>query len=250
VVAGLLGQSITAIRNGGQRRSAYGAMALTLVLTLAVLNLSGATRGEVGRLWLLFMPATAIVAGGYWHRATGHRTTMLLLLASQLVLALAIGLAWRPIQAVILPVARPDVSADSQAAMTPLNITFQSPSDRPVTLEGFAIADHEGEPAVTVDLFWSSRRPTVWPYVVFVHVLDEDGELAAQQDGWPVAGHWPTTCWAGGEMIVDTHHIPLPDDLPTGRYAIITGLYEAASGERLIAAGERDHVLLGHIVQP
>jgi hypothetical protein len=251
VVAGLLGQSITAIRNGEQRRSAFSAMALVLVLTLAALNLSGATRGEVGRLWLVFMPAAAIAAGGYWHRVTGHRSTMLLLLASQLVLALAIGLAWRPIQAVILPVARPDVSADSDAAMTPLNITFQSPSDHPVTLEGFAIMKPEGEPAVTVDLFWSSRRPTVWPYVVFVHVLDENGELAAQQDGWPAAGQWPTTCWAGGEMIVDAHHIPLPDDLPAGRYAIITGMYDAASGERLIATGVRDHILLGHIdIQP
>jgi hypothetical protein len=250
VAAGMLGQSIAAIRNGGQRWSAYGAMALTLLLTMAVLNLSGATRGEVGRLWLLFMPAAAIVAGGYWHRVTGDRTTLLLLLASQLVLALAIGLAWRPIQAVILPVARPEVSADSRAVMTPLNITFQSPGDRPVTLEGFAIMEHEGEPAVTVDLLWSSRRPTVWPYVVFVHVLDENGEMTAQQDGWPVAGQWPTTCWAGGEMIVDAHQIPLPDDLPAGRYTIITGLYDAASGERLIAAGEQNHVLLGHIVQP
>jgi 4-amino-4-deoxy-L-arabinose transferase-like glycosyltransferase len=250
VFAGLVGQSLAAVRDAAERRSVSSLMALVLLLTLIALNLSGATRGEVGRLWLLFMPAAAIVAGGYWLRVSGRGSDMLLLLASQLVLALAIGLAWRPIQAVILPVTQPDFSTVSAASLTPVNVAFQSPGDNPLTLAGVAIVERDGEPAIAVDLFWSAGRPTVWPYTVFVHVLAENGELVAQQDGWPVAGQWPTTCWAGGELIADARQIPLPADLPAGRYAIVAGLYDTATGARLTTEDGQDSVLLGEIARP
>lgn len=251
VTAGLLLAGVAAMRDGGQRRTPIGLLALILLLTLLALNLSGATRGEVGRLWLLFMPAAAVVAGGYWSRVVADRLTLLLILASQLVLALAIGLAWRPIQAVILPVARPDFTAGLEATMTPLGVTFQSPGNRPVTLEGFEIVANEGGPSAGVNLVWSSRRPTMTPYVVFIHVLDAGGQLVAQHDGWPVEGQWPTTCWTGDKLIPEVITIPLPDGLPAGRYTIISGLYDALSGERLIAAGNQDHVQLGYLtLQP
>ncbi len=251
VVAGMLLQSVAAVRDGGQRRSEFGLMAMILTLMLLALNLSGATRGEVGRLWLIFMPGAAIVAGNYWCRVTGDRPALLLLLASQLIVAVAIGLAWRPIQAVILPVTRPNFSAGLEATMTPLGITFQSPAGRPVTLEGFDIVTDNDQPAADVNLFWRGERPTVSPYTVFVHILDANGQLVAQQDGWPVDGQWPTTCWTGGELIADARHISLPADLPAGRYTIVAGLYDTLTGERLLTDGAQDHVQLGHVtLQP
>lgn len=247
VTAGLLGQAVAAARDGQQRRGAFGTMALIMILTLAVLNLSGTTRGEVGRLWLLFMPAAAIVAGGYWPRVVGNRPNLLLLLASQLALALAIGLAWRPIQAVILPVVPPDLVTGLDPAMTLLGVTFQSPADRPVTLEGFDIAAAEGEQAVDVTLFWRSEGPTITPYTVFIHILDPNGQLVAQHDGWPVDGRWPTTCWVGDELIPEMITIALPDELPAGRYTLLAGLYDALSGKRLLAGGAQDFVHLDEI---
>ena len=54
-------------------------------------------------------------------------------------------------------------------------------------------------------------------------------------DGPPVQGDYPTSLWAPGEIIVDTHSLNLAA-LPRGEYYLLAGLYNPATGERLPAA--------------
>lgn len=91
-----------------------------------------------------------------------------------------------------------------------------------------------GEP-LAVTLYWAADAPDGRDYTVFVHVLDEAGQLVAQSDEQPRGGAYPTSIWSAGERIVDEHRLDLPPDLPPGDYSMRVGLYDAAGGARLPA---------------
>lgn len=247
VAVGLIVQSFVNIRGATEERTKAGPLALILLITLVALNLSGGTRGEVGRIWLVFMPVAAVVAVEYWLKVTKDRLAMVLLLASQLALVLAIGLAWQPIRAIILPVVPPSYPPLPDT-MTSLGIDFQASGAERFTLEAFRVTQNENPPVLDVVLTWSSDRPTSEPYVVFVHLLDEGGQLVAQHDGWPVEGSWPTTCWNNRELVVDSHPINIPESLPPGTYTIVGGIYDGQTGTRINTVDGRDLIQLGEII--
>lgn len=96
-----------------------------------------------------------------------------------------------------------------------------------------------------VRLDWRAETRPQDDYIVFTHVLDPQGSLTAQNDGFPVVGFRPMTSWAEGESIADYHWLELPADRPAGEYQVRVGLYRADTGERLLAQGkgaETDHV--------
>ncbi len=109
-----------------------------------------------------------------------------------------------------------------------------------------------GEP-LAVTLFWQSGAPVAEAYSVFVHLLDGDGQLAANQDGPPDNGRFPTDSWLPGMTVADTHLLALPQEMARGVYELRAGLYDAQSGRRLAlstlggAAVEGDSVSLGTI---
>jgi 4-amino-4-deoxy-L-arabinose transferase-like glycosyltransferase len=82
-------------------------------------------------------------------------------------------------------------------------------------------------------LYWQARDSVDKDYTVFVHLLDERGNLRAQQDYQPQRGDYPTSLWQRGEVIWDGHEIPLPPDLPAGTYRLVAGMYLLESMERL-----------------
>ncbi len=96
-----------------------------------------------------------------------------------------------------------------------------------------------------VRLDWRAATRPQDDYIVFAHVLDQQGSLAAQNDGFPVVGFRPMTSWAEGESIADYRWLELPADRPSGDYQVRVGLYRADTGERLLAqdkGAEMDHV--------
>ncbi len=87
---------------------------------------------------------------------------------------------------------------------------------------------------LTVTLYWRVLAEMDDDYTVFVHLLDGDGALLGQGDGPPLNGDYPTSYWAPGELLADTHAAPLQDDPPTGA-RLLVGLYRPADGARLPA---------------
>ncbi len=79
-----------------------------------------------------------------------------------------------------------------------------------------------------VTLYWLALKENATDYHVFVHVVDDAGQVVTQHDGFPVGGFTPTTRWRAGEIIKDAYHIQLPPDLPPGDYHIKTGMYAYA----------------------
>lgn len=81
---------------------------------------------------------------------------------------------------------------------------------------------------------------------VFVHLLDEEGQLAAQHDGFDAA---PATLWPGD--VVVQRHVLSPETVPDGRYTLQVGLYRRGDGQRLphddTAAARPDTVALAQV---
>lgn len=237
------GGAVVAATRDVRRRSAetahQTALALALLLFLVILTLSGGSRGEVGRLWLFFMPLLAILAGiwlgGVW-RSTLPRVGVV---ALQLGFVLALGLAWQQVDAVIVQATPPE--APAAQPQTVLDAQFEEGIvlvgvDGPVSAESGAALD--------LTLQWKADRPTSYPYTVFVHLVDADGNLLAQSDSIPVGGTWPSTCWEPGALVADAHRVPLPPELPPGT-ALRVGLYHGVTGDRLRVNGSEFVVIEG-----
>jgi hypothetical protein len=86
--------------------------------------------------------------------------------------------------------------------------------------------------------YWQARARIDKDYAVFVHLLDGEGKIRAQQDCQPQRGDYPTSLWRRGEVIWDGHAIPLPPDLPAGSYRLVAGMYLLESMERLAVFDE------------
>ncbi|GAB4517151.1 MAG: hypothetical protein Kow0047_28910 [Anaerolineae bacterium] len=110
-------------------------------------------------------------------------------------------------------------------------------------LSGFALRVPEGRSSVRpgdfvlLRLYWEALRPLDADYSVFVHVLDSAGRLAAQGDGSPLGGSWPTSRWQLGDRVWDYYVVALPPELPEGDYTFLVGLYDPTTGTRLPVRG-------------
>ncbi len=102
-----------------------------------------------------------------------------------------------------------------------------------VTLEAAHVAPSDDGTGLRVTLWWRSHAPLGGDYTVFVHLQDADDTLWATGDDLPRGGAMPTSRWRSGDLIVDKHHVLLPEGLPAGQYHVSVGFYDA--GGRLPA---------------
>ena len=138
----------------------------------------------------------------------------------------------------------PQVTTAEVQPEHPLDVTF----GQQLRLLGFDLAGAQPKTAgvsrpsgsSTLTLFWHAEGQPAADYTVFVHLLDEQGNLAGQADSPPAAGAYPTSLWETGEIVIDRHALP---DLPPGRYELKVGLYRPDTGERLPVAGSPDGAL-------
>jgi hypothetical protein len=216
-------------------------LALSILILVVFLNFSGSTRGEAGRIWLFFMPLLAYPAARFWKRFFPGKHAALTIIGLQLLLVVSLGIAWRPVRAVIVVAEEPAFVIE--APQIPLDVKFM---DEPFSLAGFSLNGDHFQPGeeLALTLIWRAIGPAQRPYTVFNHLLDEQGTLAAQHDNWPVNGSWPPTCWRSGDTIVDPYTIPFAENLPPGQYHLYSGLYDAFSGERLLLLSGADSIKL------
>jgi hypothetical protein len=99
--------------------------------------------------------------------------------------------------------------------------------------------------AIPVTLVWQSLVDgSSKEYVVFSHLLASDGHLLAQHDSPPVNGSRATTSWIKGEFIIDEHQMSFRETGYAGQARIEIGLYDPATGERLLLSDGTDHMIL------
>lgn len=114
-----------------------------------------------------------------------------------------------------------------------------------INLLGYGLSDRTLTPGESLDLtlYWAPRGRPSRDYTVFVHLLDNEGQIQGQADSPPRAGKYPTSVWDAGEVIADLHTISLPADLPAGEYQVAVGLYDPMTGQRVGVAGENGRIV-------
>jgi len=98
--------------------------------------------------------------------------------------------------------------------------------------------------ALPLTLYWQATGATDRAYTIFVHLLDPAGALRGFGDGEPGGGQFPTTGWLPGEYLADRHEVRIVADAPPGEYRLAVGLYDPATGQRLLTADGADQVVL------
>ncbi|MCZ7573251.1 MAG: glycosyltransferase family 39 protein [Ardenticatenaceae bacterium] len=99
-----------------------------------------------------------------------------------------------------------------------------------------------------VTLFWQAAADVGRDLRVFVQLLDDHGVVRGASDIPPVGGHFPTSRWRRGDLIRDPHRLPVAADAWPGRYRLIAGLYDPATGMRLKTTNGADHLELGVVM--
>ena len=95
----------------------------------------------------------------------------------------------------------------------------------------------EGAPqpgdAPEVVLIWHALARQNRDWVVFVHLVDPNDRIVAEDNREPQDGAFPMTQWVAGDWVEDRHPLPLPPDLVPGTYTLRIGLYDPRTrGER------------------
>jgi len=121
-------------------------------------------------------------------------------------------------------------------------VPLPTPFDGGPALAGYELDGGAVAPGQTVELitYWRVEEATglspLHPLSVFVHLLDADGSILSQWDGWPVA----FSGLEAGDVIVLQHSLTIPDNATPGPRTLQVGLYRPPSGPRLpVAGGDR-----------
>ena len=126
--------------------------------------------------------------------------------------------------------------------------------DDKVTLLGYDIILRRTSPgdSIHLTLYWQAQRRMEKDYTVFVHLIDEEGQIWGQKDNQPEGGFYSTSFWDPGEVIKDEYQFQVRPETAVGEYQIEVGMYLLDTNERLPlrdGSGEviDDRILLGPV---
>ena len=196
---------------------------LAFGLGLLVLIFSGTSRGEVARVWLFLTPFAVLSAAFMLARLRFSAVAWVVVLLGGQLLVFDANL--RMITTGMLdPVPHErvfDVPQIGQAQTADFG--------RELTFLGHDIEENPLGDAVELTLYWQAQDFINTPYTVFVHVIDTDGNIVAQNDSMPRNNGLPTTCWRPSEVVSDLHAF----QLDSGLYQLMVGMYWFETGERV-----------------
>lgn len=112
----------------------------------------------------------------------------------------------------------------------PLAVWQESGGGRLALLQHEARADADGK--VHLNLVWQAWDQVQEDYTVFVHLVDRDGRILAQEDAAPAGGERPTSGWRPGEIVADAYALSSPQGA-SGPFRLALGWYLPQTGERL-----------------
>lgn len=141
-----------------------------------------------------------------------------------------------------MSVTTPPRSFDPPNPDTDAEVTWQNG----IRLLGYDLNDRritQGE-ALEFTLYWQPESDLTASLTLFVHLVDQNGNIVAQQDQIPVRGSRPTTGWAPAEVVTDSLALYIAPDSAPGQYHLQIGWYNAATGERVRLITGVDYWLL------
>jgi hypothetical protein len=110
-------------------------------------------------------------------------------------------------------------------------------------LVGFNQPTHAGVGGeLRVTLAIKDLAPLDQLYKIFVHLRNAGGTIVTQDDHAPCAMSLNEADWRPGNIVLEDYALPVPVDLPPGRYNLVAGIYRAPDGPRLpVRASDLPH---------
>lgn len=123
--------------------------------------------------------------------------------------------------------------AEVTASAGPISSSVSLPLDFGDRLEliGYEVRRPIVAPGKNIRLttYWRAEDRGTEPLSFFVHVLDAQGSIAAQWDGYTYSSDYVQP----GDIIAQVHFIPIPANFAEGTYRMQLGLYRSLTGERI-----------------
>lgn len=110
-----------------------------------------------------------------------------------------------------------------------------------VQLIGYQLHTPSARPGGTIraTLYWRAERQVGTAWKRFAHLVEEGGEIVAQEDCWPVMGLYPTNLWLPQHNIADDVTIVIPPQARPGTMRLVVGLYDPTTMQRPPVLGTR-----------
>jgi hypothetical protein len=154
----------------------------------------------------------------------------------------------------VLPFARFERQHGAIMAVEPLNVNMavarlnapehalDAQFGQQIGLVGYSLSATSAAPgeAVQLSLLWQANAPIRQPYLVFAQLLDAQNRKVAQWDGAAGGDWWPTPAWQPGQRVWQDVPLQVAADAPPGRYRLLVGVYDPATGARLPLADGQD----------
>ncbi len=226
-VAGLAAACVATVRP-----PAISRLALALGLTLLSLLISGSAQGEVGRVWMFFVPAILLLIATSVLQLTPRQRV--LVLAAQVFWLIALASSHRPIDTwlgsppLYAEVTHPPLSGQ----MTPVNATFGSE----MRLIGFQSQYDSDRRILSVALHWQPLRQMSAPYYFSIVPVAPDGQVLPGVHWQPFDKQYPTTCWRPGTSeveMVDQIDLALGDAAILGNWWLSLSVFAIAGDHSL-----------------
>lgn len=124
-------------------------------------------------------------------------------------------------------------SVSPSAILHPLALRLGTPNA--VTLLGYNLVRPTAQPGepFRIMFYWRSEQSVPTDYSVFLHLVDSNGKIVAQQDGPPQNGDAPTSWWQPNDTVADEHALLIPSGIVPGHYEVEFGVYDPLKGPRL-----------------
>ncbi len=97
-----------------------------------------------------------------------------------------------------------------------------------------------------ITLTWHLVEQMDRPYIVFIHLIDEQETIVATSDAPPLDGRLPVDAWVPGDWFRDEHHLSLAGVAP-GSYRLRVGFFDPNTTER-VSVYDADGRLRGDFV--
>jgi hypothetical protein len=246
---GALGTLIFWIRVWPERKANDGGWMKTLVLLAWPVILFGSLMSwairiltSIGRFLFPAISALSILLFlGLSQFVPRRYTQMLTCLVGGLMFIIAAIVPFRYIGPAY---AKPPLLSSEEIEKIPnrLNVSFGGV----MKLLGYELETESAQPgdAFTLTLYWQSLVEMNEDYSVFIHLLGENELIVAQRDMYPGQGLYPTSLWSVGDTIANRYVLILPETVFTPNQAQLeVGLYDFATGERLMAYGPNGELL-------
>lgn len=110
---------------------------------------------------------------------------------------------------------------------------------RILLLQSSCYCDQGGRVHLTA--YWQLAEEVTTDATVFAHLLGPDGAIVTQADGYPLLEMFPFRFWERGEIMRDVRYF---DPVPPGEYTVRLGVWDLATGERWLAPGHPEGMVL------